>query len=373
MSSRLNKITKDVADTEVDYRSNVENGKAENDDTQNVKHVCGCNLNFPWYLYPRTPFGGYYDDAYFGQLGNLLMFLDDLEDNLKSLLQIRTLTNTLVHFTIGAPIEEVAQNDYADYAGHYRQLIPMHLQRAAESEISVVNIIVAPILPKTYYNHMIDPHFTREKEDSGLEFSRVHSDRAHAMWRCKQHPRWYTLWFNTMMPTIDERNQNLTAKMAQTHVGLMVADKYRQTQNDIQFTRYFYQALTRSVQKIAARNVVSCFNFAVFNVNTPYAALNRCAMFSEFKDVLWFAKLKHPNQVMLFEWTFRKDNFIVKNILDGAKMIDYHDDSTQGILIGYGNGGDGSGGDGSDALDADSDTSDSDADERLYLEVVSYS
>lgn len=279
-----------------------------------VHRVCNYNLSFPWFAYPMTPFSGYYDLEYFVELGNLMRYLKAIQSD-----------KLVLHLTIGAPVEElVHDDDYASYAMHYRQLAPIHLQRAAESGYSVLNIIIAPMLPDGHYNHVRNPHFTRRfaREDSGLTFRKT----ANRVWECSNHNvKWKTVWFNTMMPTIDtDRNQRMMEHLRTNLKDVNInTEKYCQTSEDNEFTNYFYREFELALKNVVLRGgMVSCFNFAVFRHGNTHDQFNNCKMFKEikcvFRNLMNLDTRLHPHQnpciSILMEWIFMRENFYVYEI-----------------------------------------------------------
>jgi hypothetical protein len=300
------------------------------------------NLTFPWFTYPRIPFSGYYNEEYFPELDRLLKFLDDMN----RYNEIETMP-TVFHIMIGAPVEELMNHTSAweEYKNHYRQLVPIHLQKAAESGCKVISIVITP-------NDISIPHFMQqfETEDSGLLFEKTNG----TSWKCEQINRalrdcdhadamdeefeqyaneieieidWEIHWFRTMMPSENlERNRRMMDALLERKLDENVPDgieKYRQTETDVKFVKYFYNKLHDTCKRfILNGSVVSCFNFAVFNADGVFTSFNNCRMLREIKSV--FKDLKHIDRnkqrsSILMEWVFRKNNYHVYEVkVDGS-------------------------------------------------------
>jgi len=236
-------------------------------------------LSWPFFMYPKFPFHGYDDkETYIPELYRLYNFLDTLDKKI------------ILHLTIGAPMVELYRIDKSiNINYHLHQLFPAHLIQSAKKEINVINIIVSP----NTIDEIVFKDFTKINDN---EF--VH----------KIFLNYKVYVFNTMMPTNDQqRNEHYMKyyikKKFQEQSGINM-EEFRQTQSDNDFTTNFYRKLKLLNEKIVEnKGAVSCFNFAVFNEDSPNAVFNQFTMFPEIKDC--FSNEKN----ILLEWKFEMKNY----------------------------------------------------------------
>jgi hypothetical protein len=249
-------------------------------------------INFPYYMYPGTPFKGYWAAEYNDELYRL--------DSAIRFLGNQTLGNFLFHLTIGAPMEEagidILQNHDALFQLH--QLIPDHLIRAAHIGINVLNFIVCP-------NKLIVPLFMTLTDD----FIKINTNEyKHNILPIK------ICVFNTMMPTKDvKRNAKYMDHFEKNGFesyfphGVQI---YRQTVDDQHFVDEFYHHLCRTIKTIInCGGYCSCFSFAVFNDDSEHRNINSYSMFKEI------IKCYQDKQFSLLrEWVFRYNTYVVYDV-----------------------------------------------------------
>lgn len=307
-------------------------------------------LSWPYYMYPGTPFQGYYSHNFNNELHKLYRNIINIGKNPK--------VNTLFHLTIGSPMEEVKTieintgvimlND-KEFELQLYQIIPVHLIRAAENGINVINYIVCP-------NKIEKPMFMLSPLSSLANIFRKISDTEyhHKILPIK------ILIFNTMMPTNDMiRNNkninyminNITKKINENDRSnfnvlsdlLNTYELYRQTEYDLKFINEFYKELNNTINNIINNNgYCSCFSFAVFNNNTEYCAINSYQMFKEI--ISCYKLINHNKNLLLCEWIYQHNNYNVYDVLNDTlnklsicyapsdKLLSYNFDSNSKAL-----------------------------------------
>lgn len=255
-----------------------------------VPSVVSPKLNFPWFIYPGTPFTGYMSDEYIPELHRLESSLRTLGDTTRPI---------LFHLTIGSPMEEAGVQSLTERKCMFQmyQLIPDHILRAAKNGITVVNYVVCP--------NVVDPPMFMATG----EYRKISKNE----YKHNSYP--ITIYFfTTMMPTKDKRrNDQYMEHFIKNDFNNTIPggiEMYRQTPFDRSYVDQFYDVLTRTVSNIRYRGgFASCFSFAVFNDDTINRKFNHCVM---FKEVI--GSFPDSASSCLFEWTFRYGMYVVHNI-----------------------------------------------------------
>ena len=114
-----------------------------------------------------------------------------------------------------------------------------------------------------------------------------------------------------MMPTVDLRNESMHLRIIEKFTDRCPPDlieSLRQTEQDRNFTRYFYNNITRLINKINILDgFVVGFNFAIFREDSDKSYLKNYAMFPEIK--ICFDN--NHNKNLLGEWLFLNDNYSI--------------------------------------------------------------
>lgn len=248
-------------------------------------------LNFPWFIYPGTPFSGYMAKHYVPELMRLEKNLHVLNTSSKQI---------LFHLTIGSPMEEAGITTLREQKSlcQLYQLIPDHILRAGKQGIKVVSYIVCP--------NIVSVPLFMETEDF--------IKKSDTSYEHKQYP--ITIeFFNTMMPTNDKtRNDRHMKHFKEHNFDNIIPDgieMYRQTDFDRSYIVTFYDLLQDVVGTIERNHgLATCFSFAVFNDDTMNRRFNRCIMFKEILNCF------SAPRCLMYEWTFRYGNFLVRNMHD---------------------------------------------------------
>jgi hypothetical protein len=251
-------------------------------------------INYPFFLYPGTPFKGYVAENTHN------IYIEELRrlESCLCKLCLETKSPILFHLTIGSPMEEAGVDILTEKKTLFQmhQLIPDHLLRAGQNGITVVNFVVCP-------NNIVNPLFMITKD-----FRQINSK----LYEHNKYP--ITIhFFNTLMPTKDkERNDKFITHFGDKTKLLDVnLDIYKQSDIDRLYVDEFYKVYTSVIKQIIGFNgFCSCFSFAVFNDDTQNRKYNNCVM---FKEILKCYSFDH-NNTLLCEWIFRYDIFIVCNM-----------------------------------------------------------
>lgn len=272
------------------------------------------DINFPYYFYPNIPFSGYMNTK---EYNKNLIDLNKLLLNLKSIQK-----QILLHITIGAPAEEIIAES-TDYAWN-KQWIQLYSSHLNKNNIEIIHIIIAPnkhFTSDLNYCEYKTPTFIKMTDD--LEWEK-HKN----VYISKIRP--ITVYiFYTMMPTIDERNNKIIKcntgrfeniyKSCTVVVSQYLIETYVQTQNDINFTKQFYQNLKELVNIIKENGgITTCFSLAVFCEMTD--------KFSHGQNYNMFKEITFVGLDLLAEWNFSVDNYKLFEYYN-KKIISYNDDS----------------------------------------------
>jgi hypothetical protein len=276
-------------------------------------------LNFPYYVYPGTPFSGGYTNTtlYNAELLRLRDRLTMLNDPTDS---------TLLHLTIGAAMEEYLWNkggSYETLQWQWQQLFPLHLRQYLAKGKPVRHIIISPnksFEPESF----IEPLFIKYT-DSEYKW-KLCGDRHYYSTTCDCH----VYIFCTMMPHNDPRNEDIMIKLHTLHskmsspdeCELFSPDVYLQTKYDRIFIGDFYSKLRTIVTSYIATGFMTCFSFAVFNQSSDRSCISNFAMFSEITSLVI-----DPRKCVLAEWSYVPTNYIVNSTIDKVTPISYVDDT----------------------------------------------
>lgn len=263
------------------------------------------NLNFPFYLYPGAPFSGYYNiKLYLSELERLCETIDELSKIINtSHFSSNELFNdfditksTILHISIGAPIEEKYNGNHNEIKYQYQQLFPFHLSNIyMTTDYNIVHFIIAPnnnLCDEMY----IDPSFF-VMNDSEIQIKKIKN-----RYYKSNDNRYRIIIFCTMMPHLDKRNSAYITKLKEKDIMTVFnVDQLIQTSFDIDFIKYFYGILSDLFDINENKNgFVTCFSFAVFHQTSKNIGIANYQMFSEIIS-LFMNDQKHR---ILAEWTF---------------------------------------------------------------------
>lgn len=276
-------------------------------------------LNFPYYVYPGTPFrGGYTNTTLYNsellRLRETLTILGSQPDG------------TLLHMTIGAAMEEYLWNEcdkHESLQWQWQQLFPIHLRQYLHSGRPVRHIIISPnksFDPESF----VEPLFIKHTES---EYKwKLYGDRHY----CSTTYDCHVYIFCTMMPHNDSRNEHLMKQLHELHSRmtgpgeseLFSPETYHQTEYDRIFIADFYSKLKTLVTSYIATGFMTCFSFAVFNQSSELSVISNFAMFSEIMSLVI-----DKNKCVLAEWSYVPTNYIVNSTIDKVTPISYVDDT----------------------------------------------
>jgi hypothetical protein len=251
------------------------------------------SVNFPWFVYPNTPFAGYENPIYIPELFRLNNNLTALA---KSVLKCKN--QILFHLTIGSPMEEAGDDTikYNKCQFQMHQLVPDHLLRAGEAGIEVINFVVCP-------NIVDKPMFYTQTDDFKKTNNSVY---VHKYLPIK------IFFFTTLIPTNDaKRNKKIMVALNERHKDVLVrgVEMYRQTSGDVKFIDEFYKNLLKIIQVVNSEGgACTCFNFAVFNDLTINRRFNNFCMFKEILKIY-----NHDPKNIVAEWIFRYGTYTLYN------------------------------------------------------------
>lgn len=265
-------------------------------------------LNYPYYLYPGSPCSGYFE---IGTYNKELMRLNNEIINLSdSILGSKQSSNILFHLTIGAAMEEVLLEyknsslniDPSEF--QWQQLLPDHIRRAVNDGINVIHFIVSPNMSFSD-DKFIEPRFIKNTQEYSWE-----KDDNKTYIAYKSNCKYIVMIFNTMIPSIDNRNSQICDRLRKhfSEIGSGdVINEYVQTDNDRLFVSQFYKNLDKLVSTINNDGgIVTCFSFAVFNAETDRRRLRNYIMFPEIMKLF-----SRHSRNLLAEWTYYHDNYLM--------------------------------------------------------------
>mgnify|MGYP000119565495 CR=1 FL=1 len=276
------------------------------------------NLTFPYFTYPNILCYGYHNtDEYNPELHRLHEMIKKIktENNKKFLL----------HITIGAAMEEFLtisdKPNFDMYEFQYQQLFPTHVKSFIKQNPSckVIHLIISP-----------NESFETDKFKVPLFVTKTPEMNWNRDGKSFYSNNYEVHIFCTMMPTHHLGNNriinNAIIKIKITdHNIAQQLDKYRQTKNDIEFVRIFYDDLNKLLLHIShISGFVTCFSFATFNEKTDLKRICNFAMFIEIYHI--FKLYEH---FILAEWQYIEGSYIVRKYLPNGmwvKLIKYVDD-----------------------------------------------
>jgi hypothetical protein len=249
-------------------------------------------LNFPYYIYPGTPYCEYTDVEQYNE--NILQ-LNDLLLNLSCKIN----DPILLHFTIGSPMENILNSNF-----QWQQLFPIHVRNFIKNnniKNQCIHIIISPDSIFSSKNN-VEPKFI--KETTEFDWLKQGNNYISLKYNYK------VIIFNTMMPTYDNRNNdyinkfiNINNMKLQYNINF---NKYIQTEFDIKFIHDFYNNFNKCVTNITQMGgIITCFSFAVFNAESNKNNINKYAMFKEIINIF------NNKQTLLAEWIFYYENYLL--------------------------------------------------------------
>lgn len=257
------------------------------------------SINNPWFMYPGAPSRGYMDPDYIPELHRLHTDISNIQVD----------KPTLLHLTIGAPMEELDKKtfDNENMSFQMYQLVPDHLIATADMGINVLCLIVCP-------NKIISPLFMRYTEDY-IKIDDMNYKHIDLPITIKI--------YHTMMPTKDKkRNDKYITNFINNDINKHISNCiniYTQTENDRLYVDMFYTTLKNTMTHITNNNGFnSCFSFAVFNNNLIRHKYNKCRMFKE----LYYCYKNHE-EAILCEWVFGYKYYVVYDLLDNNMAISF--------------------------------------------------
>jgi hypothetical protein len=205
--------------------------------------------------------------------------------------------------TIGSAAEEEYNSLGTNIKYQWKQLFPDHLMDYVMEypDKKLINIIISP--DKSFKNDdsYKNPLFIKMTNDILIWTNVVNDD--HIIYKCENHDIEIHI-FNTMMPTVQETNNEIIKNLQKTIPSEYdFLKKYIQTINDVIFTNNFYKEL----EKIMQKTTMTIFSFAVFNQRTSKSSNINYIMFEEIKRIT-----EGNKNVILAEWTYDMDNYNVK-------------------------------------------------------------
>lgn len=253
-------------------------------------------INFPYKIYPKAPFSGYYDiNSYNKEIFRMNTCIDQLYENIKL-----TKEKILFHLTIGAPIEEI--NDPQLSNSQWRQLHPSHLDKATQKKLKVIHYIVSP-------NHNMNINDDTQFKEP--EFTK----KIHNLHKIQNghytHDYLTSQIFYTMMPS-SSPDHNIIVDNLQTRLDKNIFDPQilTQTPHDILFVKNFYFSLKRLIDLIIhLGGIVTCFSFAVFN--EKHKELSKLKNYFFFKEITEIFSHHDYNKSILCEWHYILDQYLI--------------------------------------------------------------
>jgi hypothetical protein len=233
-------------------------------------------------------------------------------------------TPTLLHFTIGAPMEELKRLELSRLKASFQiyQLVPEHLYSAAKAGYRVINIIVCP-------NTMKTPHFLETgdfvKVSECIPSEKIKNQNTNMQISQDVYVHKFydfsVVIFNTMMPTNDKvRNEKYMDHFKSSNIltffEAFKIEEYFQTQSDNDFTKIFYENIGMILDHvIRCGGTSSCFSFAVFNDASLNSKFNNFTMFRELPREFTMRNL------YVCEWIFKYDVYFVQNFKNRYQEI----------------------------------------------------
>ena len=252
------------------------------------------NLNFPFYMYPGAPCSGYYDsDIYFENLLKLQQLMDRLAQTISK--------SSILHITIGAPMDEFHVDKPERMQWQWQQLYPYHLDKCYDDGMEINHIIIAP--NRAFGKKYIKPHFISQTNDK----MQWHDNGSQYV----DHNGRYRVWiFCTPLPNIDSRNSAIIARFYKIQMDKMIdIEKFIQTDEDKTFVNNFYKSMANLFDTVTDNaGFVTCFSFAVFNAQSDRAFIRDYVMFSEIKHLF-----DSSNRRLLAEWFYTEKCYVLSH------------------------------------------------------------
>ena len=290
-------------------------------------------LNYPWYTYPNIITSSYKDfEHYRKETTRLYDFLNDLSTNYNG--------KTLVHLTIGAAMEEYLHHcnpeceEYKSLSQYqWRQLFPFWLQLYIENNPSayVEIIIVSP--NKQFWDEYYSPLLFIEKTLNKMKWIKENNRK----YTSSTYPNIRINVFYTPFPHMCERNAPIIERYKRTNVSADVhifetINECVQTIADRQFVNSFYTTLENMFINISRDGgFISCYSFAVFNMETTNSRISNFEMFSNVKKIISKLSL---DQTLICEWYYKQTCYCMIN-LSTHNQIQSYVEVTSKLCDGY--------------------------------------
>lgn len=266
-------------------------------------------FNFPYYMYPQAPCAGYFDiDTYNSELQRLHSETINMKLHKKSILW---------SYIAGAAMEEyLIMNDRDKrFDFQWQQLLPNHVREFAIRGGTVIQFIISPNISFSRAS-WIEPAFIKHTPEFNWKYYPSENKFISQTYDV-------TIFiFNTMMPTIDLRNEAYCERFSDpvrwsdefTRERLK---QYKQTEIDRMLTNQFYENLGDAVLSVKSNGgCITFLSFAVFNEDTNNSYIKKYEMFKEIKSIAFN---------IIAEWVFTKGSYCVIPIHNSSMLISYVD------------------------------------------------
>ena len=287
-------------------------------------------INFPWYTYPNILTSSYNTfDAYRQETRRLYEYIKNFKCS----------TPVLFHLTIGAAMEEyLSQHTSIDDSQYglcksfqWRQLFPHWIQTYITNNVNayVEIIIVSP--NKCFYMEYKQPIFVRET-DHIFNWMKI-TDRCFISMK---YPNLKINIFYTLFPHKCSKNKNMIAQYRSTDkLGEFkpFLRQITQTEYDCLLIDTFYDTFQSMLNKIIHYNgFISCYSFAVFNLNTCYSRICNFEMFREVAKLIQ----RYPSYKRhVCEWQYRHLCYCMFDILSDSDIVHTYVEPSERMSYGH--------------------------------------
>lgn len=254
-------------------------------------------LNYPFGSYPKFPFSGYHDIlTYNYELVRLNNYILNLQKQISE-----SKENILLHITIGTAMEEYLHVKKKSIEYQWKQLIPDHIFNILDQDRKIYHIVISPdctlakntFIKPEFFKYICDDDNIKNVNDREFQYSNLN-----------------IAFFCTQMPSEHfEKNNKKIDYLEKNIQGDMNFKQYRQTSNDVDYIKNFYDNLSSLINTVNDnKGLVSCFSFAVFYYNTENSQVRNYQMFPEIKNI--FSETKNKSRI-LAEWIYKEDCYFV--------------------------------------------------------------
>lgn len=266
------------------------------------------SLSFPYKYYPKYPLAGYLDVAQYNkQLSLLIDYFMKLQKSTSSI---------LFHIAIGGAMEEYlhfynkTQNEDSkeDYISQWRQLFPIHIENACKSGISVRSIIICP---NESFNPTCfkDPLFIKHTP----EFEWIKDNMSY---KSNKYDIEIDIFY-TLMPSVNKNSEEIYCKLTDLYKEYDIII-HEQTDYDKEIINNFYKTMNDTFEILEKHgSCITCFSYAVFNVESLTTMLPKYYLFSEI------IQLFKTETRILAEWKYIPNCYSLK-IYDADANINYN-------------------------------------------------